>query len=93
MGDAPAAERGKVLDRQLRAALIVRQQAKRVRVLDLREHIDDGQAARGRSIGARRSARRAVTTRPSTRLRSNWSMCRRSRKGSSVALHMKTAMP
>ena len=33
------------------AALVVRQEAKRVRVLDLREHIDHRQAARGRFDG------------------------------------------
>ena len=35
-------------DRKPRAALVVRQEAKRVGVLDLREHIDHRQAARGR---------------------------------------------
>ena len=35
-------------DRKPRAALVVRQEAERVGVLDLREHIDHRQAARGR---------------------------------------------
>ena len=37
-----------MLDRQPRAALVVGQQAKRVRVVGLREDIDDRQAARRR---------------------------------------------
>ena len=48
MGDPPAAESGEMADRKPRAALVVRQEAKRVGVLDLREHIDHRQAARGR---------------------------------------------
>ena len=48
VGDAPAAERGEVLHGKLRAAFVVRQQAERVRVLDLGEDVDDREAAGGR---------------------------------------------
>ena len=68
MGDLPAAERGEMTDGEPCAALVVRQKAERVLALDLREHVHHRQAARGRLDRARRSARRAVTTRPSTRL-------------------------
>ena len=94
VGDAPAAERGQMLDGEYRAALVVGQQAERAGIVGMGEDVDD-RAVRGRAgrSAARVSARRAVTTRPSTRLPSSWSRCWRSRAGSSVALHMKTAMP
>jgi hypothetical protein len=48
VGDALAAKLGEVADRELRAAFVVGQQAKRVRIVDIGEHVDDGEAARGR---------------------------------------------
>ena len=45
-GDAPASQSGKVPDRELRAALVVRQQAEGLGVLDAAEHVDDRQARR-----------------------------------------------
>ena len=47
MGDALAAEPGEMPDRKPRAAFVVGEKAKRVRVVDPREHIDDRQAAPG----------------------------------------------
>ena len=47
MGDALAAEPGEVADRQSRAAFVVGQQAKRVRIVDMGKHVDDGEAAHG----------------------------------------------
>src|ERR1700722_18761659 len=48
MRDLLSAESGEMADGKPRATLVVRQKAKRVRVLDLREHIDNRQAARRR---------------------------------------------
>ena len=48
MGNSSAAQSGEVTDGKPCAPLVVRQEAKRVGVLYLREHIDDGQTARGR---------------------------------------------
>ena len=94
VGDAPAAERRQVLRRERGAALVVGEQAeaRRGRRPGRRRRRPAGHRASGPIRLGRRSARRAVTTRPSTRLPSSWSRCWRSRAGSSVALHMKTAM-
>ena len=94
MGDAPAAEASQVLDGEHRAALVIGHQAERVRIVGLGKHVDHRQAVAraARSAGACRPAAR-VTTRPSMRLPRSWSRCWRSRAGSSVALHMKTATP
>ena len=72
MGDPAAAQSGEMADREPRAALVVGQQAKRVRGRrPARRRRSPAGRARHGSIGARRSARRAVTTRPSTRLPSS----------------------
>ena len=55
-------------DRNLCAGLVVWEEAEGVGIFDPRIHLDDRQTEAAGMIDSRRSARRAVTTRPSTGL-------------------------
>ena len=65
MSDPSSAESDEVADRKSGAALVIRQEAERIRVLDLREHVDHRQPTRGgfdrrASVGPPRGEDKAI---------------------------------